>query len=168
MRTRGAFRAFWPNSESVGTERMVVVTGKRADLTSSKLPTAIKGYRHEIDRLAAQVLSSLSLAAAPSGTGELAIFALSSAAGIVTFTAAAGQPVRIGVGHPRGLADLHLRQQVDRRLVRHLACQRDARAKPRRSARRRSSPGSARISGPGESARHACRGWRAMPLRSRS
>ena len=52
----------------------------------SKLPTAIKGYRHEIDPLDAQVLSSLSLAAAPSGTGELTISALAFAAGIVTFT----------------------------------------------------------------------------------
>jgi hypothetical protein len=60
----------------------------------SKLPTAIKGYRYEIDPLDAQVLSSLSLAAAPSGSGELTISALSFAAGIVTFTAAAGQPTR--------------------------------------------------------------------------
>jgi hypothetical protein len=36
----------------------------------------------------------LSLAAAPSGTGELTISALSFAAGIVTFTLAAGQPTR--------------------------------------------------------------------------
>ena len=61
---------------------------------ASKLPTAIKGYRYEIDPLDAQVLSSLSLAAAPSGTGELTISALAFAAGIVTFTAAAGQPTR--------------------------------------------------------------------------
>jgi hypothetical protein len=60
----------------------------------SKLPTAIKGYRHEIDPLDAQVLTGLSLAAAPSGTGELTISALAFAAGIVTFTAAAGQPTR--------------------------------------------------------------------------
>lgn len=59
-----------------------------------KLPTAIKGYRHEIDPLDAQVLSSLSLAAAPSGTGELAISALGFASGIVSFTLAAGQPTR--------------------------------------------------------------------------
>ena len=59
-----------------------------------KFPTAVKGYRHEIDPLDAQVLSSLSLAAAPSGTGELTISALAFAAGIVTFTAAAGQPTR--------------------------------------------------------------------------
>ena len=59
-----------------------------------KLPTSIKGYRYEIDPLDAQVLNSLSLAAAPSGTGELAISALAFAAGIVTFTAAAGQPTR--------------------------------------------------------------------------
>jgi len=60
----------------------------------SKLPTAVKGYRYEIDPLDAQVLSSLSLAAAPSGTGELTISALAFAAGMVTFTAAAGQPTR--------------------------------------------------------------------------
>lgn len=60
----------------------------------SKLPTAIKGYRYEIDPLDAQVLSSLSLAAAPSATGELTISALAFAAGIVTFTAASGQPTR--------------------------------------------------------------------------
>jgi len=59
-----------------------------------KLPTAIKGYRYEIDPLDAQVLSSLSLAAAPSGTGELTISALAFAAGIVTFTLASGQPTR--------------------------------------------------------------------------
>ena len=40
------------------------------------------------------MLSSLSLAAAPSGTGELTISALAFAAGIVTFTPAAGQPTR--------------------------------------------------------------------------
>ncbi len=61
---------------------------------ASKLPTAIKGYRYEIDPLDAQVLSSLSLAAAPSGTGELTISALAFAAGIVTFTLAGGQPTR--------------------------------------------------------------------------
>jgi hypothetical protein len=60
----------------------------------SKLPTAIKGYRYEIDPLDAQVLTSLSLAVAPSGTGELTISALAFAAGIVTFTAQAGQPTR--------------------------------------------------------------------------
>ena len=59
-----------------------------------KFQTAVKGYRYEIDPLDAQVLSSLSLAAAPSGTGELTISALGFAAGIVTFTAAAGQPTR--------------------------------------------------------------------------
>jgi hypothetical protein len=61
---------------------------------ASKLPTAVKGYRYEIDPLDAQVLSSLSLAAAPSGSGELTISALAFAAGIVTFTVAAGQPTR--------------------------------------------------------------------------
>jgi hypothetical protein len=59
-----------------------------------KLPSAVRGYRYEINPLDAQVLSSLSLAAAPSGTGELAISALSFAAGVVTFTLAAGQPTR--------------------------------------------------------------------------
>jgi len=61
---------------------------------ASKLPTAIKGYRYEIDPLDAQVLTSLSLAAAPSGTGELTVSALAFAAGVVTFTAASGQPTR--------------------------------------------------------------------------
>jgi hypothetical protein len=76
-----------------GTLRGVPV-GREPIWLPSKLPTAIKGYRHEIDPLDAQVLSSLSLAAAPSGTGELTISALSFAAGIVTFTLAAGQPTR--------------------------------------------------------------------------
>ena len=76
-----------------GTLRGVPV-GREPIWLPSKLPTAIKGYRHEIDPLDAQVLSSLSLAAAPSGTGELPISALSFAAGIVTFTLAAGQPTR--------------------------------------------------------------------------
>ena len=76
-----------------GTLRGVPV-GREPIWLPSKLPTAIKGYRHEIDPLDAQVLSSLSLAAAPSGTGELTISALAFAAGIVTFTLAAGQPTR--------------------------------------------------------------------------
>jgi hypothetical protein len=76
-----------------GTLRGVPVSREPIWLPS-KLPTAIKGYRYEIDPLDAQVLSSLSLAAAPSGTGELTISALAFAAGIVTFTAAAGQPTR--------------------------------------------------------------------------
>jgi hypothetical protein len=76
-----------------GTLRGVPVSREPIWL-ASKLPTAVKGYRHEIDPLDAQVLSSLSLAAAPSGTGELTISALAFAAGVVTFTAAAGQPTR--------------------------------------------------------------------------
>jgi len=76
-----------------GTLRGVPVSREPIWLPS-KLSTAIKGYRYEIDPLDAQVLSSLSLAAAPSGTGELMISALAFAAGIVTFTAAAGQPTR--------------------------------------------------------------------------
>ena len=71
-----------------------VPVGREPVWLASKLPSAIKGYRHEIDPLDAQVLTSLSLAAAPSGTGELTISALAFAAGIVTFTAAAGQPTR--------------------------------------------------------------------------
>src|ERR1700684_1707677 len=59
-----------------------------------KMPTAVTGCRFEISPRDAQVLTSLSLAAAPSGTGELTISALAFAAGIVTFTAAAGQPTR--------------------------------------------------------------------------
>ena len=68
--------------------------GREPIWLAPKFPTAIKGYRHEIDPLDAQVLSSLSLTAAPSGTGELTISTLAFAAGIVTFTAAAGQPTR--------------------------------------------------------------------------
>ena len=71
-----------------------VPVGREPIWLASKLPTGIKGYRYEIDPLDAQVLSSLSLAAAPAGTGELTISALAFAAGIVTFTAAAGQPTR--------------------------------------------------------------------------
>jgi len=76
-----------------GTLRGVPVSREPIWLPS-KLPTAIKGYRYEIDPLDAQVLGSLSLSAAPSGTGELAISALAFAAEIVTFTAAGGQPTR--------------------------------------------------------------------------
>jgi len=76
-----------------GTLRGVPVSREPIWLTP-KLPTAIKGYRYEIDPLDAQVLSSLSLAAAPSGTGELTISALAFVAGIVTFTLAGGQPTR--------------------------------------------------------------------------
>jgi hypothetical protein len=71
-----------------------VPVGREPIWLASKLPTAITGYRYEIDPLDAQVLTSLSLAAAPSGTGELMISALAFAAGIVTFTLAAGQPTR--------------------------------------------------------------------------
>ena len=71
-----------------------VPVGREPIWLASKLPSAVKGYRHELDPLDAQVLTSLSLAAAPSGTGELTISALAFAAGIVTFTAAAGQPTR--------------------------------------------------------------------------
>ncbi len=60
----------------------------------AKLPTAITGCRFEISPLDAQVLTSLSLAAAPSGTGELALSALAFAAGVVTFTLTSGQPTR--------------------------------------------------------------------------
>lgn len=59
-----------------------------------KLPAAVRQYRYEISLLDAQVLTGLQLAAAPSGTGELAISALSFASGIVTFTASGGQPSR--------------------------------------------------------------------------
>ena len=40
------------------------------------------------------MLTALTLAAAPSGTGELVISELGYGAGIVTFTAAGGQPAR--------------------------------------------------------------------------
>ena len=59
-----------------------------------KLAGAIKPYRYEISPLDQQLLTGLTLAAAPSGTGELAISALGCGAGIVTFTAAGGQPTR--------------------------------------------------------------------------
>jgi hypothetical protein len=61
---------------------------------ASKLPTAVRQYRHPIDPLDAQVLTALSLAAAPSGTGELTISGLGYASEIITFTLAAGQPTR--------------------------------------------------------------------------
>jgi len=76
-----------------GSLRGVPVSREPIWLTP-KLPTAVKGYCYEIDPLDAQVLSSLLLAAAPSGTGELTISALAFAAGIVTFTLAGGQPAR--------------------------------------------------------------------------
>jgi hypothetical protein len=60
-----------------------------------KLPAAIKPYRHGISDVDAALLTGLSLAAAPSGTGELTISALGYGAGTVTFTAAGGQPTRL-------------------------------------------------------------------------
>lgn len=63
-------------------------------LLDSKLPGTVREYRHRISRLDEQVLTALSLACAPSGTGELVISALGYGAGIVTFTAAVGQPTR--------------------------------------------------------------------------
>jgi hypothetical protein len=59
-----------------------------------KLPAAVKPYRFPISPLDALVLTGLSLAAAPSGTGELTISALGFGAGIATFTLAGGQPTR--------------------------------------------------------------------------
>ncbi len=59
-----------------------------------KLAAAIKPYRYEISPLDQQLLTGLSLAVAPSGTGELVISALGYGAGIVTFIAAGGQPTR--------------------------------------------------------------------------
>ena len=59
-----------------------------------KLAAAVKPYRFEISPLDQQLLTRLSMSAAPSGTGELVISALGYGAGIVTFTAAAGQPTR--------------------------------------------------------------------------
>jgi len=60
----------------------------------TKLPGMVRQYRHRISRLDEQVLTGLSLACAPSGTGELAISALGYGAGTVTFTATGGQPTR--------------------------------------------------------------------------
>lgn len=71
-----------------------VPVGREPIWLAPKFPAAVKGYRYEIDPLDAQVLTSLSLAAAPSGTGELTISALGFASGIVSFTLAAGQPTR--------------------------------------------------------------------------
>ena len=59
-----------------------------------KFPAAVALCRYEISRLDAQILTGLSLSAAPSGTGELAISALAYGAGIVTFKASGGQPGR--------------------------------------------------------------------------
>jgi hypothetical protein len=59
-----------------------------------KLSAEVKPYRFEIRPLDQQLLTGLTLAAAPSGTGELVISDLGYGAGIVTFTAAAGQPTR--------------------------------------------------------------------------
>ncbi len=60
-----------------------------------KYPAAVTPYRFEIDPLDAQLATGLSLAAAPSGTGELTLSALSFAAGVATFRAAGGQPTRV-------------------------------------------------------------------------
>ena len=100
-----------------------VPVGREPIWLASKLPTAFKGYRYEIDPLDAQVLNSLSLAAAPSGTGELTISALAFAAGIVTFTLAAGQPTRcytllLTASRSDGLvSDYLLKVRVDSALV---------------------------------------------------
>jgi hypothetical protein len=59
-----------------------------------KFAPAVKPYRFEISPLDQQLLTGLTLAAAPSGEGELAISALGYGAGIVTFTATGGQPTR--------------------------------------------------------------------------
>jgi hypothetical protein len=59
-----------------------------------KLPAAVKPYRFPPNPLDALVLTGLSLAAAPSGAGELAISALAYGAGTATFTLAGGQPTR--------------------------------------------------------------------------
>jgi hypothetical protein len=59
-----------------------------------KLPTEVKQYRHKLHPTDALVLTELSLAAAPSGSGELALGTLTFAAEIVTFTVSSGQPTR--------------------------------------------------------------------------
>jgi hypothetical protein len=76
-----------------GSLRGVPITTEPAWL-EPKLAGAVKPYRYEISPLDQQLLTGLSLAAAPSGTGELVISALGYGAGIVTFTAAGGQPTR--------------------------------------------------------------------------
>jgi hypothetical protein len=59
-----------------------------------KLTAEVKPYRFEISPLDQQLLTGLSMSVAPSGTGELVICALGYGAGILTFTAAGGQPTR--------------------------------------------------------------------------
>lgn len=59
-----------------------------------KLAGAVTSYRHRISEVDEALLTGLTLAAAPSGTGELVISALGYGAGTVTFTATGGQPTR--------------------------------------------------------------------------
>jgi hypothetical protein len=78
-----------------------------------KLAGAVASYRHRISELDAALLTGLTLAAAPSGTGELVISALGFGAGIVTFTASGGQPTRcytllLGVTRSDGMVSEYL------------------------------------------------------------
>ena len=59
-----------------------------------KFPVAVARCAYEISPLDAQLLTGLSLAAAPSGTGELVISALTYGSGVVGWKVAGGQPGR--------------------------------------------------------------------------
>ncbi len=59
-----------------------------------KLPSAVRVYRWCLDPVDAALVSGLSLAAAPSGSGELAVSGLGFASGVASFTLASGQPGR--------------------------------------------------------------------------
>ena len=71
-----------------------VPVGTRPIWLRPKFAAGVVTYRHEIDPLDAQLATALSLAAAPSGSGELTISGLAYGAGIVTFSASGGQPTR--------------------------------------------------------------------------
>ena len=88
-----------------------------------KLPTGVRICRVPINPLDAQLLSELSLVAAPSGSGELVISGLAYANEIVTFTAAGGQPTRCytllltATRSDSQVADYLLKIQIDAVLV---------------------------------------------------
>jgi hypothetical protein len=78
---------------SYGTLRGVPV-GTEPYWLEPKFPAEVKPYRFEISPLDQQLVTGLSMSAAPSGLGELVISTLGYGAGIVTFTAAGGQPTQ--------------------------------------------------------------------------
>jgi len=59
-----------------------------------KLPVDVRHYQRVIDPVDAALLTGLSLAAAPSGSGELTVSGLGFASGLVSFTLSEGQPGR--------------------------------------------------------------------------